>query len=102
MERRGCPIKPALSHSFNWIFYKPERQSTRDCTYQPPARPAKPGSRGPGFIGVEMETWVLIMTLRRDGETAPVQVPMIGYEQCMAAGAEAEGIAKKLKGTKLT
>ena len=49
-----------------------------------------------------METWVLIMTLSRGNATVPVRVPMIGYEQCMAAGAEAESIAAKLKGTKLT
>jgi hypothetical protein len=49
-----------------------------------------------------METWVLVMVLSRGGVTIPVRVPMNGYEQCMAAGAEAEIIAAKLKGAKLT
>ena len=50
----------------------------------------------------EMETWVLIMTLSRGEVTVPARVPMIGYEQCMAAGAEAERIAATMNGVKLT
>jgi hypothetical protein len=45
---------------------------------------------------------LLIMIVSRGTKTIPVRIPMAGYEQCMAAGAEAESIAAKLKGTKLT
>jgi hypothetical protein len=48
-----------------------------------------------------MEHWVLLMVLTRGGETVPVRVPMISYEQCMEAGHYAEIIAK-LKDVKLT
>jgi hypothetical protein len=49
-----------------------------------------------------METWVLLMTLTRSGETVPVRVPMNDYEQCMEGGHHAEDIAASLKGVKIT
>jgi hypothetical protein len=49
-----------------------------------------------------LQTWVLVMILSRGDATVPVRVPMNGYEQCMAAAAEAESIVAKLKGAKVT
>ena len=49
-----------------------------------------------------MEAWLLVVVLSRRGETAPVRMPMETYEECVAAGHEAETLAAKLKDVNVT
>lgn len=48
-----------------------------------------------------MEAWFLVMLLTRNGASVPVQVPVSGYERCMAQGRYAETAVEKLKDVKV-